>query len=306
MEAFFITGASGFVGTNLARYFSQKGIAVYGHSRKSETAADRAKFLREYSSAVLNQLNVSTFIHLAAIAHDLNGLYKPEDYYHVNLEGTKKAVDIFLQSEATHFIFVSSIKAACDAATTSVDESIIPLPQTDYGKSKLLAEEYIQSLQWPPEKKFYILRPCMMHGPGNKGNLNLLYQYAKSGLPFLFGAFDNKRSFHSIENFNFAIEKLILRNCASGIYHLADDDYLSTSQLYELICDTLGKKARIWNLSPTWIEFMSSVAGKRNMISKLTEDMLVSNKKIKDAIGEPFPISLKDGLRKTIDAFNGR
>ena len=49
-------------------------------------------------------------------------------------------------------------------------------------------------------KKVYILRPCMIHGPGNKGNLNLLYGVVSKGMPWPLGAFENRRSFTSIGN----------------------------------------------------------------------------------------------------------
>ena len=307
MENILITGVTGFVGTHFVRHFrNDPKVKLFGHSRKLRVTDDVMTYLPEYGSDVLIEKKVTSFIHLAGIAHDLSNVYKPEDYYRVNLEGTRKAVDEFLKSDARHFIFVSSIKAVCDVASTAADESWKPDPQTDYGKSKRLAEEYILSLKWPADKKFYILRPAMMHGAGNKGNLNVLYKYAKSGLPFPFGAFYNQRSFHSIENFSFIIEQLLRRDIPSGVYHLADDGYLSATQLYELICEALHVTPRVWKIKAQWIETLASLMGKRQMVSKLTENMMVSNKKIVNALGEPLHLSLIDGLIKTIMAFDGK
>jgi nucleoside-diphosphate-sugar epimerase len=305
MASLFITGVSGFVGNNMVDYFHQRGVMIYGHSRKLQAVRKDVKIIDTISAEKLNENKITDFIHLAGIAHDLSNLYKPEDYYQVNLEGTKKAVEAFLQSRASRFIFVSSIKAACDTASIQVDEYVDPSPKTDYGKSKRMAEEYILSLSWPSDKQFYILRPCMMHGPGNKGNLNLLYRFAKSGLPFPFGSFHNKRAFHSIENFNFIIDKILSGKIPSGIYHLSDEGYLSTSQLYALICEALNLKPRIWNLNPKWMTRVFKAIGKQQVIAKLTEDMMVSNEKICRAMDEPLPVSLKEGLIKTVKSFHG-
>ena len=302
----YITGVSGFVGSHLVNYFQNKDYIIYGNSRQSKSELTGVKLVSDYAASTLRELRVNSFIHLAGIAHDLSGSYKPEDYYTVNLEGTKKAVHEFLQSDAIHFIFVSSIKAACDTATVPAEEAMPTTPQTDYGKSKRLAEEYILSLPWPADKKYYILRPCMMHGTGNKGNLNTLYKYTKIGLPFLFGSFRNQRSFHSIENFSYVAEQLITSDIPSGIYHLADDGYLSTTELYELMCHTLKIKQRVWNIPAKWIRLVASLAGKQKMISKLTENMMVSNQKIKSVLPSPLPVGLKEGLIKTINSFDGK
>ncbi|MBV5342376.1 nucleoside-diphosphate-sugar epimerase, partial [bacterium] len=92
----------------------------------------------------------------------------------------------------------------------------------------------------------YILRPCMIHGPGNKGNLNLLYNVVKRGIPYPLGAFENRRSFCSIDNLSFVINGLIENQVASGIYNVCDDETVSTNELIELISISLGKKSRIW------------------------------------------------------------
>ena len=84
-------------------------------------------------------------------------------------------------------------------------EDTIPNPKTHYGISKLQAENYILDQKLPEGKRVYILRPCMIHGPGNKGNLNLLYTLVKKGFPWPLGAFENQRSFLSIDNFQIQV-----------------------------------------------------------------------------------------------------
>ena len=97
-------------------------------------------------------------------------------------------------------------------------------------------------------KKVYIMRPCMIHGPGNKGNLNLLYGVVSKGIPWPLGAFENRRSFTSIGNLQEVIKGLLTKDAPSGIYHMGDDEALSTNELIEVICSALGKKAHIWRI----------------------------------------------------------
>ena len=88
----------------------------------------------------------------------------------------------------------------------------------------------------------------MIHGPGNKGSLNLLYNVVKKGIPWPLGAFDNRRTFTSVENICFAVNGVLTKDVPSGIYNLGDDEALSTYELIEEICKSLGKKAHIWKL----------------------------------------------------------
>ena len=72
---------------------------------------------------------------------------------------------------------MSTVKAVADEVKGILSEDEIPNPKTHYGISKRKAEEYLLSKELPLGKRLYILRPCMIHGPGNKGNLNLLFNF---------------------------------------------------------------------------------------------------------------------------------
>jgi nucleoside-diphosphate-sugar epimerase len=310
MKRILITGVTGFVGSNLVKHFSTlPAYSVIGHSRDVEKAkeqfrSNKLEVVAEYSASILDQLKIDYVIHLAGIAHDLSNQYKPDDYYKVNYEDTKLTYDEFLKSKASKFIFVSSIKAAVDIAHEPITEEVIPNPVTDYGKSKWKAEQYIQSQSIAAGKYFYILRPAMIHGPGNKGNLNLLYRFVKSGVPFPFGAFDNKRSFLSIENFSFIVQQLLSGEFVPGVYHLADHGFLSTKELYKVIANSLGKRSRVLHIPKSWILTLADIFGKKHLVNKLTEDMMVSNKKILNQLQVQLPVNLTVGISKTIKSFD--
>jgi nucleoside-diphosphate-sugar epimerase len=252
----------------------------------------------------------SVVIHLAGKAHDLKNTSTPDEYYKVNTELTINLFDAFLASKAKVFITLSSVKAVADEVVGVLHEVVIPKPMTHYGKSKLLAEQYILSKQIPEGKRVYILRPCMIHGPGNKGNLNLLYSLVSKGLPWPLGLFENSRSYLSIKNLCFIINESIEReDIPSGVYNVADDVPLSTNEVIKMIAESKGMKARILNLSRSLIKVLARVGDilklplNSERLQKLTESYIVSNTKIKEALGKPLPVSSNDGLIRTFQSF---
>jgi nucleoside-diphosphate-sugar epimerase len=306
-----ITGVTGFLGVSLVEYFRQdSSIILYGCSRNTEEAKRKFKhtnvtLIETPDTEKLNELKIDVIIHLAGIAHDLSGNFQPSDYYKVNFEGTKKIYQNFLSSSTSKFIFLSSIKAAIDSSPVAVDETIAPNPTSDYGKSKLLAEQFIHAQQLDSTKTFYILRPCMIHGPGNKGNLNVLYKFVKKGIPFPFAAFQNERSFLSIDNFTMMVNQILRNKVPSGLYHLADSETLSTLSLYKLICHEVNQKERAWAIPKTLVKSIFFLLGKTAQLNKLKDNAIVNNTKILSAIHSKLPVRSEEGLVKTIQSFNG-
>jgi nucleoside-diphosphate-sugar epimerase len=189
-------------------------------------------------------------------------------------------------------------------------EETTPNPITCYGKSKLLAENYILSKEIPEGKRFYILRPCMIHGPGNKGNLNLLYKCVSKGIPWPLGGYENQRSFCSLDNLMFIFKEIIEReDIPSGIYNVADDIPLSTIEVVSILAESQKRRPKIWHISKTLIQFGAKMGNvlklplNQERLQKLTASYVVSNRKIISAIGKPLPISSREGLLKTFQSF---
>jgi nucleoside-diphosphate-sugar epimerase len=304
-----LTGVTGFLGMSLVHYFQyDHSVILYGHSRNADDArkkysGNRIIIIDSYDTKILNELTIDAVIHLAGIAHDLKGTFSPADYYRVNFEGTKQVYQTFVDSNASKFIFLSSIKAVIDSWPSAIAEEISPEPTSDYGKSKLLAEQFIQA-NLIESKGVYIFRPCMIHGPGNKGNLNLLYQFVKKGIPFPLASFENKRSFLSIDNFNAIIAQFIQNHHPSGVYHLADSEPLSTLELYQLICQVIGKNDNSLRIPKLLVRAGLGLIGMQAQLKKLTENAIVSNVKILSLIKANLPVSTAEGLAKTIQSFH--
>ena len=335
-----ITGVHGFVGSNLVKALSKE-HAIYGLDIISPQK-EGVKFTFGWEHLNTKEIpEVDAIIHLAGKAHDTKNQSKAEVYFKVNTELTKKVYDYFLAHEGIKkFIFFSTAKAAADRVEGVLTEDVVPKPVGPYGESKIKAEEYImrflddarndndhpachfepveksqRSLHFGRDdnastgsatvgKQVYIFRPCMIHGPGNKGNLNLLYNMVKKGIPWPLGAFENRRTFTSVENICFAVNGVLTQDVPSGIYNMGDDE------LIEEICKSLGKKARIWKLPKGLMTMFASLGGLLHLplnpdrLQKLTENYVSSNAKIKKALGvERMPVEAREGLRRTLKSF---
>ncbi|WP_245169099.1 NAD-dependent epimerase/dehydratase family protein [Marnyiella aurantia] len=294
-----ITGATGFVGSNLSVFLNEKDATVLPLS------------LRNSEWPELLDRNSQVLIHLAGKAHDTANVACDDDYYKINTELTKILFNEFLESDIRDFFYFSSVKAAADTVTGILDEKQRPDPQTAYGKSKRLAEEYLLSQQLPAGKRLFIVRPCMIHGPGNKGNLNLLYKVVSRSIPWPLAAYENSRSFLSIDNLNFLLWQMMQKEVPSGVYHFADDQPVATNKLVKLIGEATGKPVKLWNIPQKLISFAAQSGDflalplTTERLKKLTESYVVSNAKIKKVLGiENLPVAAEDGLLKTLKSFN--
>lgn len=342
-----ITGVHGFVGSNLVEAL-KKEHTIYG---LDIIAPEREGVVKTYSWEDLIEVQGSRFnvqgegipdvdaiIHLAGKAHDVksDGRGQKEVYMKINYGLTVKIFDYFMsQPRCGKFIFFSTAKSAADRVDGILTEDVVPAPVGPYGESKIAAENYIlnkfkefnglRSLREDPldpleqlehlkptSKDVYIMRPCMIHGPGNKGNLNLLYNAVRKGLPWPLGAFENKRTFTSVENVCFAVNGVLTGDVPSGIYNMGDDEPLSTNELIEEICLSLGRKPRIWKLPKGLMNGIAKVGGWLHLpltserLRKLTENYISSNAKIKAALGvERMPVDARTGLKRTLEAFRG-
>ncbi len=310
-----ITGINGFVGTNFTNnwinYHTIYGLDIH---QPEKTGVKRIFGWDELGKVP----PVDAIVHLAGKAHDTKNRSEAQVYFDINTGLTQKIFDYFLQSDARTFIFFSSVKAATDSVPGDIlTEDVVPDPVGPYGESKIRAEEYILSKLSAVSvqhsaKRVYILRPCMIHGPGNKGNLNLLYSVVKKGIPWPLGVYENRRSFCSIGNISYVVEQLIVKeNIESGIYHVGDDEPLSTNELIRLIGESLGRKSHIWHLPKGLMNVAAAIGGalklplNKERLRKLTENYVVSNAKIKQALGiDKMPFSAQEGLQKTLDSFN--
>lgn len=302
--ALLIIGGTGFIGRNLESYFRKRKCTVASLSLRSENW-----------QSDLKSSNSNAIINLVGKAHDHKGTATEKDYHHVNVELAKKIFFAFLESSASLLVHISSLAAIEEF------ESNVPLEESDnchpaswYGQSKREAEEWLLKQKLPKEKKLIIIRPPMVHGPGDKGNLNLLFNLISKGIPYPLASFNNKRSFISIDNFSFFIKKIIENQemLNSGIYHISDDESLSTNDIIQIIRKVTGRNTPNLKL-PKFLMKSIARAGdflpiplNSKRLKKMTCNLLVSNKKIKHCLKiDRLPTTAYEGIEYTIRSFQG-
>jgi UDP-glucose 4-epimerase len=158
-------------------------------------------------------------------------------YDEVNHQLTKKVAEKAQKEGVRQFVFLSSM-IVYSPKEKKIDATISPQPKGPYALSKWMAEESLKTLE-SQDFKISILRPSMIYGPGNKGNIPKLIKLIKI-LP-LFPKFKNQRSFLYVGHLAEAMYQIIL-NKQTGTFHLADEKAVSTFDLVKAIAKHLNKR----------------------------------------------------------------
>jgi nucleoside-diphosphate-sugar epimerase len=285
-----LTGASGFIGSNITKLI------------KADFNPVKITLSDSYT------IDADIFIHLAGLAHNLNSYKSTKDFYIINSELTKKAFDAFLVSNAKKFILLSSVKAVRNESDSIINEDTIESPSTDYGKSKLEADNYILSQDLPNGKFIYILRPALITGPGVKGNMLKLYNFSNQPFSCLFSSINNQKSFCNILNLSYVIEQIFIRNdIPSGVYLLSDNETLSTSSIISELSSKNFKHCYFSKFFAVLFNILLSLdklIGYTSVLiplKTLTSDYVISNSKITKALGKSLPFSSISGIRSIKD-----
>ena len=342
--AVLITGAFGFVGTNLSAYLANQGTEVWALDVAGAGTSDN--YRRSFTWDGLETVpwtQIDAVVHLAGKAHDTRRTSEAQAYFEINTGLTRRVLEAWragCADDATCgprrrvFILFSSVKAVADEVEGVLTEDAVPAPRTPYGESKLAAEREVLKFGGSTVRELvaadgakqanndnsrtlelqnlrtYILRPCMIHGPGNKGNLNLLFKVASRRLPWPLGAFDNRRTFASVGNVCAVVAALLDGKIEAGIYQVADDEALSTNELIRLMAETCGHRPLILKIPAAPIRWAARIGDWLHLpldserLKTLTESYGASNAKIKSALGwERMPVDAREGLRVTLEAF---
>ncbi|MBC7387695.1 MAG: NAD-dependent epimerase/dehydratase family protein [Opitutaceae bacterium] len=304
-----LTGATGFVGQNFINYFSTRktNFHIFALSRESsQTNSGFITWLYNQTdfNKVLSDNDIYAVIHLAGKAHDIKNTSQAEEYFDVNYGITKNLFDAFANSQASKFIFLSSIKAVGDDQSYISNALDLSEPQTPYAKSKREAEKYIQNYVLSNGKSYYILRPTLIYGAGVKGNLATLIKFANKGLPYPFESFENKRSYLSVNNLSFIFIKLIENEYESMTLNIANEDAISTKELISIIYKALGKKPSSLSFPQGLIKTLAKMGDiiplpiNSEKLNKITSSFVVDTAEMIKKLG----FSLPETTRGTISS----
>ena len=307
MKKIAITGSNGFIAKNLRLFLVSNGFNCMGITR-NPTKSDEIS----WNDLELGNSYGNYWIHTAGKAHDRSSDVNESEYSNANLYLTQRVFELFLSDpNSEKLIFLSSVKAVASSVEGILREDHQHQVGNPYGKTKKDAEDFLLAQKLPPNKKIIILRLCMTHGRGNKGNLNLLFNLVKKGIPYPFGSFSNQRSILSVDNLSFVINSILnSESFKSGVYNVADDGFLSTTEIISIISEVLEKRPGILFIPKKIVCFgvglfrVFRLNSLTSSFNKLTENYRVSNEKIKKELGlDEMPISSRNGLKTTINSF---
>lgn len=272
-----ITGAGGFVGSNLTKFFIDSGCSLKFISRKPNGLGDvliyddfiNGKFDKSFFD------DVGVVIHLASIAHNFN-IPSMEELDKVNQHFTQKILAALNNEALEKFIYLSSI-------AVSLLEKNIVIDTRQYGISKQKAENLLISFfkDHNPKAQLVILRPPLIYGKNAPGNFLKLLNILKKPLPLPFGSLDNRRSFLFIGNLLSAIKGIVESKSVSGahVYEVSDPWIETTSSFMRAFKEATKAPAIIIPLPKFLLKTLLTLVGKKSIYEKLSLELVVDNQK---------------------------
>ncbi len=248
-----VTGGSGFVGARLVRKLAGQGFAVRATYRRDEPAPVESVEWQPLRSLdderCLAELvaECDAVVHLAALAHQSgHAARRAPEFRRVNTEGTRLLARAAARGGARRFIFVSSIAAVCTRSDAPVDDATPCAPTDAYGRSKLDAERAVAAELQGSATDWCILRPPLIYGPGNPGNMRRLLRLMDTGLPLPFASIRNRRSFMFVDNLVDAM-LCVLRHTGAvrSTYVISDGSDFSTPDLVKALAAAAARRVRL-------------------------------------------------------------
>lgn len=314
----YLVGGSGFIGSVLGKELTENKIGFKILDKQSSTVfpgmtsiadvRDKDQIRRELQGAG----NEDWMVLLAAEHKD--DVSPVSLYYDVNVTGTKNVLDAMDAQGITKIIFTSSVAVyGLDKENPAEDHPADPF--NHYGKSKWDAEEVLR--EWynrdPGNRTLVIIRPTVVFGPGNRGNVyNLLKQIA-SGKFLMIGKGDNKKSMAYVENITALIRYCMSNLTGYNVFNYADKPDLSMNELVKVAEGALGKKLpgiripyAVGVIAGMGFDVLAAISRRKFPISavrvkKFCATTQFSNEAILKKGYKPV-VTLKDGLAKTLTA----
>lgn len=276
-----VTGASGFIGSQLCQALMNQGYAVRTCSRAGH-GPDNIAFDFAKPGACPAELcaGIDVVFHLAGKAHALaENRQDAAEYREVNTEGTRKLLEAAQQAGVKSFVFFSSVKAVGDSSRQPMDETLNEPASDPYGLSKYEAEQLVLHGGYIPHP--VVLRLSMVYGDTEKGNLPRMIKAVRRGIFPPLAESGNQRSMVHVED---VIASALLAaekpEAAGQIYIVTDQQNYSTRQIYDAIRAALGKPPVAWSVP---MPLLASLARLGDGFGRLT--------------GRRFPID-SDSLKK--------
>ncbi len=238
-----LVGGSGFIGTELIKILSDGAELINYDKNSTKTSCETILLDVRDKEALLNKMKPADWLILLAAEHTDNVL-PTSLYYDVNVTGADNVLAAMDTKGIKNVLFVSSVSVYGLNKKNPTEESLVD-PFNDYGKSKWKAEELLRN--WyekdKEEKTLVIVRPAVIFGPKNKGNVHQLLQQIQSGKFVMIGSGNNKKSMAYVENVAGFFRHIIENNFTGyHVYNYADKPDLSMQELVDFLRPVLHKK----------------------------------------------------------------
>jgi nucleoside-diphosphate-sugar epimerase len=241
---YYVTGASGFLGRRVCERLAATGEVRALFRQRADgpwTGADLVDLSQDGPPPGAME-GVDTVIHLAARTHAVDETGDTDAAYRaINLDGTRRMLEAAARAGVRRFVFVSSVKAMGEGSAEPQDEGASAAPVTSYGITKRAAESMVLDAKYTSEAA--VLRPAMMYGPGAGGNVGRMIAAVRAGRFPAVPEVGNRRSLVHVADAADAVVLAANAAAAAGrLFIVTDGRPCSTREMYEWICEALGKE----------------------------------------------------------------
>jgi len=306
-----VIGGSGFVGTNLCRALAlkQQDFEILD-IKMSREFPDKCKIadVRDLSS-LSSSITGDVVINLAAVHRD--DVRDKSEYQRTNVDGAENVAAACEELGINKIVFTSSV-AVYGFAEPGTDEGGKINPFNEYGRTKFEAEEKLRAWHLKGDRELIIVRPTVIFGEGNRGNVyNLLNQIA-SGKFMMVGSGQNKKSMAYVGNIVAFLQMTLETELHYGVFNYVDTPDLTMNELVLQVRDRLHNKSGLGPRLPFWLglvlgylaDGVARVSGKNLPVSSLRIRKFTASTEFATAKssldGFVAPYSLQDGISKTL------
>ena len=303
-----LTGATGFIGSEILRKLSMRGVVVNASYRNEFPLEPSLNLIPFNTGDILASTNwekplrnVDVVIHTAARAHIINDKsIEPLDEFRLtNTKGTLNLARQAAKEGVKRFVFLSSIGVNGSCNTKPFVETDSPNPTEPYAISKYEAEQGLLEISGKTGLEVVIIRPPLVYGPKAPGNFSTLVKWVGWPIPLPLGSIHNKRSFISIENLVSFIELCIEHpKAANETFVVSDGVDVSTTELLNRVGMAIGKPTRLIPVPSSWLMVAATMLGKRDVAIRLLGSLQVDSGKARELLGWIPPVSMEESLRK--------